>query len=64
MTIARQKGLRPEESTGSLRRYFDHLRRFEQKDAIIRIYGNHAYIFEADTLTAVYALPDEHRMHS
>ena len=64
MTIARQKGIRPEESTGSLRRYFDHLRRFERKDAIIRIYGNHAYIFQGDTLIGVYTLPNEYRTHS
>ena len=59
---ALHKGLRPEESTGNLRWYFDHLHRFAQKDAIIRIYGNHVYMFQEDTLIAVYTLPREYQM--
>ena len=58
---ALQKGLRPEESTGNLRWYFDHLRRFEKNASTIRIYGSHAYIFQEDTLSAVYALPNEYK---
>jgi len=56
-----QRGLRPEESTGNLRRYFDHLRRFERAESIIRLYGNHVYIYQDDTLVTVLALPDEYR---
>lgn len=56
-----QRGLRPEESTGNLRRYFDHLRRFERAESIIRLYGNHVYIFRDDTLVTVLALPNEYK---
>jgi len=58
---ALQKGLRPEESTGNLRWYFDHLRRFERNASNIRIHGNYVYIFEMQTLITVYALPDEYK---
>jgi len=56
-----QRGLRPEESTGNLRRYFDHLRRFERTESVIRLYGNHVYIFRDDILATVLALPDEYQ---
>ena len=53
---------RPEESTDRLRGYFDHLRRFAKKDAIIRISGNHVYIYDGNTLVTVLGLPSEHRV--
>ena len=59
---SRQRGLRPEESTGNLRRYFDHLRRFERAESVIRLYGNHVYIFRDDTLVTVLTLPDEYKL--
>ena len=61
VTRALQRGLCPEESTGNLRRYFDHLRRFERSASNIRIYGNHVYIFEGRTLVTVLALPGEYK---
>ena len=54
-------GLAPEESTGKLRGYFEHLRRFERADSVIRIYGNHVYVFDGDVLVTVLGLPDEYR---
>jgi len=61
VTRALQKGLRQEESTGNLRWYFDHLHRFAQAGSVIRIYGNHAYVFHGDTLMALYTLPSEYQ---
>lgn len=58
---ALQKGLRPEESTGNLRWYFDHLRRFEREGAVFRLYGHHVYIFSGDTLITVLTLPSEYK---
>ena len=55
-----QRGLRPEESTGNLRRYFDHLRRFERAESVIRLCGSHVYIFRDDILVTVLALPAEY----
>ena len=56
-----QRGLRPEESIGNLRRYFDHLRRFERGASNIRIYGKHVYIFRDGTLVTVLTLPNEYQ---
>jgi len=56
-----QRGLRLEESTGNLRRYFDHLRRFERAESVIRLCGNHVYIFRDDTLVTVLSLPQEYQ---
>ena len=56
-----ERGFRPEESRGNLRRYFDHLRRFERAESVIRFCGNHAYIYRDDTLVSVLAIPDEYR---
>ena len=56
-----QRGLRPEESSGNLRRYFDHLRRFERGESVIRLWGNHVYIYRDDVLVTVLTLPAEYQ---
>jgi len=38
-----------------------HLRHFAKKDSIIRIAGEHVYIYDGDALTTVLSLPNQYR---
>jgi len=59
--LALEKGLTHQESTGSLRRYFDYLFLSHKKGANIRLYGNHVYIFTTENLVTVLQLPNAHK---
>lgn len=58
---ALEKGLRHNETTGALCRYLDGLYRLHRKGNNTRIYGEHVYIFEGDTLITILHLPHEHK---
>ena len=59
--LALEKGLTHQESTGSLRRYFDYLFLSHKRGANIRLYGNHVYIFTSENLVTVLPLPNAHK---
>ena len=59
---ALEKGLKREECTGRLRRYFDFLFLSHRKGGKARIYNNHVYIFTVqDSLITVIPLPNAHK---
>ena len=59
--LALVKGLRHSETNGSLNRYFTHLFFSHRTANNIRIYNEHVFIFDEETLVTVLKLPNEYK---
>lgn len=56
-----KRGIRHNETEGSLRRYIDYLYLSHRTANNIRIYNSHVYLFAGQTLVTVIPLPDKYR---
>lgn len=59
--LALEKGIRKEQTSGSLHRYLDWLFYYNQKANNLRIFNNHTYIFIDELLVTVIPLPTKYQ---